>query len=258
MSAPINKDDRIALNALADGELDAAAAAALTVRIAAEPLLAAAHDEIVATHDAIAALPRPEVSAEFLQRIAALTTPAPQPAAAVPMRARRWDGWQNIAATVLVTALIASSATYFVSAPREASLETLVASDHKRSLLAASPVDVLSSDRHTVKPWLDARLGVSPPAPDMKAEGYALIGGRVDVIGNEPVPTLVYRHNEHVISVMALPGSTASTTPRSLAAGGYYMVEWSGNGFDFIAVSDLEADELAAFVQDYRTAAGEP
>jgi anti-sigma factor RsiW len=117
---------------------------------------------------------------------------------------------------------------------------------------------VLSSDRHTVKPYLDAHLGLSPPAPDLATQGYPLVGGRVEVIGQQPVPTLVYRHNEHTISVVARPGTTAAAAPKPLASGGYNMVEWSGDGFAFTAVSDLEPDELRSFVADYVTATRSP
>jgi len=245
----ITEDDRIALNALVDGELDAAAAAALDARLAADPALRTARDEISATSDAIVRLPRPELPPGFAQRIAALT--------ATPAKSTRdWTaGWRNIAAAVIVTALVTSTATWFVASPRAPTLELLAASAHQRSLLATSPVDVLSSDRHTVKPWLDGHLGVSPPAPDLSASSYPLVGGRVDVLGQRAVPTLVYRHNEHTISLTAMPGGSGTRPARSIAAGGYNMIEWSASGFDFIAVSDLEPSELAAFVADYQGAA---
>ena len=253
----ITQDDRIALNALVDGELPPAPAAALEARLANEPQLAAARDEIVATRAKLSGLPKPDVSQDFLSRIDALAGPQPIPAVAVRTRRSPWfDGWQNIAAAVVITAFLASGATYWLATPRSTSMEELIAAGHHRSLLAATPVDVQSSDRHTVKPWLDAHLGISPPAPDLASSGYPLIGGRVDVLGQQAVPTLVYRHNEHTISVVALPGSTSTSEPRALASGGYNMVEWSGNGFAFTAVSDLEPSELRDFVVGYRAAAG--
>lgn len=252
----ISQDDRIALNALIDGELSATQATALEARIAAEPALAAARDKIHAARAALQDLPRPEVSSRFLDAIDALAGPAPVPAATPPRRNAWLDGWQNIAAAVIVTAFLASGATYWLATPRSASLEELIAAGHHRSLLAATPVDVQSSDRHTVKPWLDAHLGLSPPAPDLATEGYPLLGGRIDVLGQQAVPTLVYRHNEHTISVVAQPGTTSTSAPKALASGGYNMVEWSANGFAFTAVSDLEPSELLGFVDGYRAAAG--
>jgi len=256
MTRTIPEDDRIALNALADGELDTATASTLVARLAADADLQQAYDTIVATRDALGGLELPVVPLEFLARIENLATPSPADSPLLRPRHYRWEGWRNIAASVLVTALIASSATYLFTSPRGPSLEQMVASAHRRSLLAANPVDVLSSDRHTVKPWLDQHLGVSPPAPDLAAAGYPLLGGRVEVLGQQALPTLVYRHNEHTISVVAQPGSTTTAAPRSLASGGYNMVEWSIAGFDFTAASDLEPAELATFVAAYLKAAG--
>lgn len=271
MSAPIAEADRIALNALVDGALGAAEAAALEARIAAEPALAAARDEIAAVRAALAGLPREAPSAGFLARIEALAAPesAPEPAperapedGAVRRAARpsvpRWrprlDGLSRIAATLLATALFASSATYFAVAPSRPSPVAELAAGHRRSLLAATPVDVASSDRHTVKPWLDARIGLSPPAPDLAAQGFPLVGGRVEVLGLQPVPVLVYRHNEHVISLVAVPGGSAASEPAARAEGGFNMLAWRGDGFDFTAVSDLEPGELGGFAAAYRAA----
>lgn len=255
----ITQDDRDALNALVDGELPSDRVAALEARLANEPELRAARNEIAAVRARLKALPRPEVSPEFLSRIDAIAGAAKPPVPAREPPQRSWyAGWQNLAAAMLVTALIASGSTYLITASRQPAFEQLVADAHRRSLLAESPVDVLSSDRHTVKPWLDQRLGVSPPAPDFAAQGYALVGGRVEVLGGKPLPVLVYRHNEHTISVIAQPATTATAAPAAIASGGYNMVEWSGNGFAFVAVSDLEAGELMGFVTDYLAAQSVP
>jgi anti-sigma factor RsiW len=251
MTRTVSDAERVDLNALVDGELDAAATAALEQRIAADPVLGAARDSIAASHEAVGGLGRPAPPDDFLRRIEGLA--AGGAAAAKPSR---WfaSGWQSIAAAIVISAFVASSATYLLVAPRTSSLDELIASGHRRSLLAASPVDVLSSDRHTVKPWLDARLGVSPPAPDLAAQGYPLVGGRVDVLGQQPVPVLVYRHNEHTITLVAVPSSAASSPPVDLASGGFNMVRWRAVGFEFRAVSDLETDELNAFVRGYEVA----
>ena len=254
----IQPGDILLLHALADGELDTVSAMALEQRLAAEPALEAEFQSIVALKEKVASLGRPAISPDFHERMAALGAGAS--ASTRPPAANRlargwqgWQGWQNIAAAVLVTALVASGATYLLAPGRSGmSMEDIVAASHRRSLLAASPVDIVSSDRHTVKPWLDAKLGISPPATDLAAQGYPLLGGRVDVVGADAVPTLVYRHNEHLITLMAAPGTKAITPPASETAGGYNIVHWSEGGFSFWAISDLEAAELMTFVADYR------
>ena len=73
-------------------------------------------------------------------------------------------------------------------------------------LMAAEPVDVVSSDRHTVKPWFNGRIPNSPRVVDLAKDNFTLIGGRIDVVGQIPVPTLVYRHAKHIISLTADAG----------------------------------------------------
>jgi anti-sigma factor RsiW len=248
-------DDPLLLHALADGELDAATSLALERRIAADPALSAEFDLIMALKDKVARLERPAITPELYTSIAALgSSPA---AATLPVSQQRlafFDRWRAIAASVVVTAFLASGATFFLEGRHAGfSMEDAVAGSHRRSLLAANPVDIASSDRHTVKPWLDSKLGISPPTTDLATMGYPLIGGRVDVLGSNTVPTLVYRHNEHLITVLAVPGSHSETQPTVELAGGYNMVRWTGGGFSFWAVSDLEPGELRAFVADYRS-----
>jgi anti-sigma factor RsiW len=249
------EDIHLLIQALVDGELDAATALDVERRIAADPALARHHESMAAVKKAVENLPRPQVSDEFSARIAALAGPQPQakpdPAAGrLPPR-----DWRALAASILVTALVASGATYLVTAPSpDAELALSIAGDHRRSLLAQSPVDIASSDRHTVKPWLDAHVGLSPPAVDMADKGFTLIGGRVEVVETRAVPSLVYRHNEHLITLVAIPlSSSRSEAPVHLASGGFGMIRWSGQGFSFWAISDMERAELDLFVAEFRT-----
>ena len=182
----------------------------------------------------------------------------PSQARALP-RARRFGSfdWRAMAASIMISAVLASGATQWVMFNSASDgFAAAVASGHRRSLLAASPIDIVSSDRHTVKPWLDARIGVSPPAPDLAQDGYALIGGRVEVIADRPVPALVYRHREHLITLVAEPQQGGSTTaPEDLSSGGFSMVHWSDGAFSYWAISDMERPELDDFVARFRKAA---
>ena len=247
--------DLLLLNALVDGELDAASAAALDRRIAEEPALRKAHEAIAATRAALGKLERPRPDAKLLGRIEAVIG-ASGPAASRRSQRRPTD-WRALAASVLIAFIVAGGGGYWLGAQNSGETTAdLAASSHRRSLLAASPVDIASSDRHTVKPWLDSRIGISPPAPDLAGQGFALVGGRVDVIGGRAVPTLVYRHNEHLITVVAEPAGASTSGPRDRQADGYNMVDWMGSGFTYWAVSDLERAELDGFVAAYRAASG--
>src|SRR5579883_2884413 len=111
-------------------------------------------------------------------------------------------GWAAMAASTAAAFAAGSIAAFVALGPpgREPIPELLVAS-HMRALMASQTVDVASSDRHTVKPWFNGKLPQSPRVVDLAAQGFPLVGGRIDVIGLTPVPTLVYRARLHVISL---------------------------------------------------------
>ena len=81
-----------------------------------------------------------------------------------------------------------------------------------------------------------------------------LVGGRVEVIADRPVPALVYRHNEHLITLVARPQSSDATEPVDLSAGGFSLVKWSDGAFAYWAISDIERPELDNFVARFRSA----
>jgi anti-sigma factor RsiW len=248
-------DIHLLIQALVDGELDAATALDVERRIASDPVLARHYESLLAVKTAVENLPRPELSDEFAARIAALAGPHPLPAPILLARRPFGRDWRALAASIVVTALVASGTTYLITVPSpEAELALAIANDHRRSLLAASPVDIASSDRHTVKPWLDARVGLSPPAVDMADKGFVLLGGRVEVVGDRAVPSLVYRHKEHFITLFAIPEpSSRREEPVHLASGGFGMIRWAGEGFSYWAISDMERTALDAFVAEFRS-----
>lgn len=255
---PTDPDDlRLLIHAHVDGELDAATALALERRMAADPALAAEHARIAALRQRIGRLPRSELSAEFQARIAAPGASGARTPSRLRLRRPSFE-WSALAASIMVTAVVASGVTrWAMLQPGPESFAAAIANDHRRSLLAASPVDVASSDRHTVKPWLDAKLGFSPPAPDLVKEGFALIGGRIEVVGNKPMPALVYRHNEHLITLVAAPqdpGAKARPDIANLSAAGLSLVHWSDSAFSYWAISDAERSMLDDFVRRFRAA----
>jgi anti-sigma factor RsiW len=119
--------------------------------------------------------------------------------------------------------------------------------------MATHPVDVGSSDRHTVKPWFNGRIPEAPRVVDLASEGFPLVGGRIDVIGRTPVATLVYRVRQHLISLSEVPaGRTIATSHGQI--GGYNIVSWTDNGVAYWAVSDVAAADLDTFAKAFRAA----
>ena len=119
-----------------------------------------------------------------------------------------------------------------------------------RSLMADHLTDVASEDRHTVKPWLSARLDLSPVVKDLKADGFPLIGGRLDYVEGHPAAALVYRRDRHVINLFAFIANDTADAPLRLASrDGFNVIRWRMGGVTYVAVSDVEAAQLQQFVR---------
>lgn len=123
-----------------------------------------------------------------------------------------------------------------------------VVDSHIRSLMPGHMTEVLTSDQHTVKPWLSQRVDVSPPVRDLAELGFPLLGGRVDYVDGHKVATVVYRRSQHIISLLAWasPGE-ADEGFRTLSRRGFNVVTWRRDGATYWAVSDVEAKDLLEF-----------
>ena len=119
---------------------------------------------------------------------------------------------------------------------------------HVRSLMGGHPADVASSDQHTVKPWFNGRLDFSPPVNDFSAQGFPLLGGRLDYLDRRPVAVIVYGHRQHTINLYVWPaGQSDDRVTRNLSKYGYNIVHWTRNGMAFWAISDLAMADLSDF-----------
>jgi anti-sigma factor RsiW len=175
--------------------------------------------------------------------------------------ARSWRWLQAIALFGAGAATAWGLAFTLLLGPTAESLDDAVADSHVRSLMAAHLTDVASSDHHTVKPWFAGKLDFSPPVVDLAAEGQPLIGARLDYIEGRPVAALVYRSGQHIVNLFIWPASNdKAKPPRMLARRGYNLVQWTQDGMQVWAVSDLNAAELQAFAKlaRERMAAAEP
>jgi anti-sigma factor RsiW len=123
-----------------------------------------------------------------------------------------------------------------------------VVADHVRSLMADHLTDVATSDQHTVKPWLSARLDLSPVVNDFAVEGYPLVGGRLDYVEGHRAAAIVYRRDKHVINLFVFVSDTRTDAPfRQDTRDGFNVVRWGMNGLSYVAVSDVSAPQLLTF-----------
>lgn len=256
------------LNAYLDNELDAASVLDLEQRLASDPALRVEHERLVQLRHALAShLAGERASDDLRRRIAAIADTLPaaeaQPANVVslPKRPARVYRWQHMATAAALAAVVAGVGTYGLvrEDPGSSEIATIV-TDHRRALLAAAPFDIASSDQHTVKPWFDSKLALSPQVFDLSSRGFPLAGGRVEILEGKPVPVLVYQRAKHVISVVAAPRNGQETTSKPSRVSthdGYSVIEWHGRDFDYFVVSDLAEPELVEFVQLWRKEAGD-
>ena len=183
-------------------------------------------------------------------RVAAVVEEASAAQRRVPQTSGRWrwlagGGLAGSLATMFVWML--GTALLHWRGNEDVGVEAVAA--HSRAALSQHLIEVASADQHTVKPWLSARLDYSPPVPDFADAGFPLLGGRLDYLDGHPVAVLVYGHRQHTIDVFVRPGLVHGASPALRSMRGFNVARAAGSGMDWLAGSDVNADELSQFVQ---------
>lgn len=132
-----------------------------------------------------------------------------------------------------------------------APLDAELVGDHVRAMQVGPLTEVVSTDRHTVKPWFQGRLDYAPPVFDLAAQGFPLMGGRIEHVRGNVVATLAYARNRHAIDVFVWP-STAQSAPVRSVHKGFNVLHWADGSMQYWAVSDLERAEMERFAQLWR------
>jgi len=160
----------------------------------------------------------------------------------------QWS-WLALAAAIVLAAVIASNLVPRLQRPgADQLLATQLIASHVRSLMANHLTDVASSDQHTVKPWLDAKLDFAPAVVDLGSEGFPLLGGRLDYLDNRTVAALVYQRRKHFINVFTWPAESGTTgTTKTMTRQGYQLLHWVDSDINYWAVSDVSEADLQAF-----------
>jgi anti-sigma factor RsiW len=239
----------ILLHALLDGELDAGHAREVEDHIATCPRCAAqlrAYREMSkAVSDADLHYAAPPALRRRIE--AALPQPRVTSRRSVLKGFAMGSAVSAIAATGLVVIVLRND--------DDQRILSEVVSAHLRSLQAGHLTDVLSTDQHTVKPWFNGRLDVAPPVIDLTAQGFMLIGGRLDYVDARAIGAIVYRRRTHVINLFVAQAANAERrAARTETFQGFNIRRWSERGLNYWAVSDLSADELTDFSDKFEAA----
>jgi anti-sigma factor RsiW len=244
-----HRDKVLLVQAEFDGELDAAQAAALTAHCRDCPVCQAAAVALSRSR----ALLRDglyEPAPDDLRRRILGRIEAARPASAPSLRRlRRLRDWWSAGLGFGLGAACAAAVALLITVPTGPDLTQELVASHIRALQPGHLEDVISTDRHTVKPWFDGRLDFAPPVIDLAKQGFPLKGGRLDYVDGREVAALVYQRDKHIIDLYVWPhagksGGALQTAQRD----GYNVVHWTANGMTLWAVSDVERAQLQDFV----------
>jgi anti-sigma factor RsiW len=235
------------LNAFVDGELDLEAQLALETRLRDDAGLRAHVERLRAVREQVRDKAHYHTAPSALrERVDALVATRAVRAVRAP-----WFAWRPWTAAMATAAAAVLALNLWVLLPREQQrIEQDVIASHVRATLGQRQVDVASSDHHTVKPWLSARLDFSPPVRELDGGGSALLGGRVDYVGGRPVAALAYRYAGHMVDDFVWPRSGGDQPVTQSASRGFNIAHWSRGGMTHWLISDLNATELAQLARE--------
>jgi anti-sigma factor RsiW len=233
------------LHARLDNELDMAGAASIDLHLSACRACAAQYSALEILHEEIvsadlAYLPgvdlERQLAGRFLQEKKS------------PLHFRNWN-W--LSASVLAAAATALALIVFLPILRVGGDTNAIAAEildnHLRALQAIHQVDVPSADQHTVKPWFQGKTSFSPPVPDLSEHDFILIGGRLEVIRQQPAAAIVYRRRQHIIDLYVSPTAGRNSQTELQDLGGYHLLHWMQDNMSYWAVSDVDTADLRIF-----------
>ena len=244
-------ESEVLLHALLDGELDAGHAREVETHLETCPRCAR---QLVAYRELQQAMPAAQLRFTAPMSLRRRIETA-LPAARTSTSSRRSVLKGFAMGSALSAAMAATLVVAVIRTDHDQRMLGDVVSAHVRSLQGEHLTDVQTSDQHTVKPWFNGKVDVAPPVVDLTAQGFRLIGGRLDYLDGKAVASIVYQRRTHVINLFVAQGPALERHSAKLEkVQGFNIRRWSTKGLEFRAISDLGADELQEFGAKFEAA----
>ena len=187
-------------------------------------------------------------SAEFRRRMQQSIAPKPQ-------RSFRL-GWILAAAAAAILVVGALTSTYMGNRSSRDHVYSEIADLHVATLASSSPVDVISTDRHTVKPWFQGKIPFAFNLPELQNSEFTLLGGRMAYLDQTPGAQLIYDVRKHHISVFVFQERSLQTgldenslSPKKVP---YNMETWSQGGLRYFVIGDASADDIDSIAKLFK------
>lgn len=159
--------------------------------------------------------------------------------------------WKILAVPALSLLLLSVAVNWYVGREnaRRQRVYSELADLHVAALAAATPVDVVSTDRHTVKPWFQGKIPFTFNLPDLQGSEFTLLGGRVTYLAQTPGAHLIYQIRKHQVSVFIFQDrgeETASVPSGPVHAMSFNAENWTQGGLRYFVVGDVNTDDIQA------------
>jgi anti-sigma factor RsiW len=200
-----------------------------------------------------AAAARYAPSPEFRLRVQSSIQKGRRPIWTMPLVQRAFAG-----AVAFVLIAIVSAALFARHAAREQALTELL-DVHVATTASANPVDVVSTDRHTVKPWFQGKLPFTFNLPELGSSSFKLVGGKLVYFRHSPGAQLLFELRKHQVSAFVLQEQAGVTPPGmgtiSTRRKGFNVETWSEAGLRYVIVGDTSPADIHDLGELLRTAA---
>jgi anti-sigma factor RsiW len=240
-------DAQTLIESYVDGELDVVHTVEIERHLGDCRICSPMHQDAIELRSRIREeVPYFRASPDLQQRIRAIAREKRAETSRSLVRLWAWSG--AIAAVVLFTVITVGLVRRASESSREQMITQEIVADHLRSLMANHLTDITSTDQHNVKPWFNGKLDFAPPVNDFAAEGFPIVGGRLDYLEGRPVAALVYQRRLHPINLFVwATAEKYSDKPTRQTRQGYTILFWSRDGMTYCAISDLATDEMQTF-----------